>query len=300
MATLAESADTWGISGPSFLIMFGGMAVVLLAFAIINRRIFLRTPSDGQRLPEAAKVALIGGGPNRAIYSSVASLRAAGAIGVGNGGTLTVTGPAPAALTRLDSAVYDAAQRGLRVGDLARDLRVSSIMAELTDGAQRAGWLVEPERRSKARVGGLLLLGLALIGVLRSVAGILNDRPVLGVIGLTITTLVAGIALTRVPRVTPAYTAAVADLRRRNSHLAPNQYPAWATYGPAGAAMGVALYGTAAIWAADPAFAAQAELEQVRPSSGDGGAGASGVASCGGGGDGGGGGGGCGGGGCGG
>jgi len=51
-------------------------------------------------------------------------------------------------------------------------------------------------------------------------------------------------------------------LRHRHNHLAPRHNPAYATYGAAGAAMGVALYGTAALWAMDPGFAEQAQIQQ--------------------------------------
>ena len=60
--------------------------------------------------------------------------------------------------------------------------------------------------------------------------------------------------------VADAGQAVLAESRTRSRHLAPSLAPSWATYGVAGAAMGVALYGTAAIWAADPAFAGAAGL----------------------------------------
>ena len=64
MALIAESADTWGISGPSFLAGFAGIGVVLLVFAIINRRTALRAPAQGgPQLPDATQIALLNGGP---------------------------------------------------------------------------------------------------------------------------------------------------------------------------------------------------------------------------------------------
>jgi hypothetical protein len=82
-------------------------------------------------------------------------------------------------------------------------------------------------------------------------------------------------------------------MRRSSKHLRPDSSPSWSTYGPGAAALGVGLFGTAAIWAADPAFAADAEIQRQSIGSNgwtggsDGGGGGS---SCGGGG--------CGGGGC--
>jgi len=53
----------------------------------------------------------------------------------------------------------------------------------------------------------------------------------------------------------PPHAAELAALRERNQHLAPRSTPAWATYGPAGAALAVALFGDAALRAGDPALA---------------------------------------------
>src|SRR5690606_8271839 len=126
-----------------------------------------------------------------------------------------------------------------------------------------------------------------------------NDRPVGFLIALTIVTAIAAVAFfASVPRMTRSGRATLTELRTRNRHLDPGHSPAWATYGATGAAMGVALYGGAAFWAADPAFAALTGLP--RHTATDSGSSAAGVTygGDGGGGDGGGGGGGCGGGGC--
>jgi uncharacterized protein (TIGR04222 family) len=252
---------------------------------------------DGQRvgLPSPAEIALVEGGPSRAVYASLASLRAVGAVGLDQQRHLTVTGPALEEMRRLDQAVYDAAGRGLRVADLQADLRVASSLDELRSSVDRSGWLLDASRRAKARSGGLLLLVVAFVGGVRTVAGILNGKPVLYLVTLSVLTLIAGLVLCRVPRHTAAYVRALAEVRRRSAHLAPTQYPAWSTYGFTGAAMGVALFGTTAIWAADPAFAAGADLAR-RPLGDAGGANAGGSGCGGGGGGGDGGGGGCGGG----
>jgi hypothetical protein len=98
---------------------------------------------------------------------------------------------------------------------------------------------------------------------------------------------------------TKAGTAALGTLRAQHSYLSPKQSPAYATYGAAAAGMGVALFGAASLYALDPGFAAEAEIQRDMASggsgySGDGGSSSSscsGGSSCGGGG-------GCGGGGC--
>jgi hypothetical protein len=87
----------------------------------------------------------------------------------------------------------------------------------------------------------------------------------------------------------------MSSVRQSYQHLSPGQSPSYATYGAAGAAMGVALYGAASLYTMDPAFAAEAEIQRISASGGTSGSSSScgsGSSSCGGGG------GGCGGGGC--
>ena len=69
--------------------------------------------------------------------------------------------------------------------------------------------------------------------------------------------------------------------------LSPSQRPDWTAYGPAGAALGVGLFGVSALWASDPAFAAEVEATQARAAAsgaGSSGCGGGGSSGCGGGG----------------
>jgi len=71
-----------------------------------------------------------------------------------------------------------------------------------------------------------------------------------------------------VPRRTRAARAALRSLRRRHNHLAPMYAPAYASYGAAGAAMGIAIFGPASLWAIDPGFAAEAGVAREMTASG--------------------------------
>jgi uncharacterized protein (TIGR04222 family) len=293
------AADTWGISGPDFLRLYVIAAVVIAAYSIWTRRRAGRAATGSDRPPRPAELAYLNGGESTVVYSSLAGLRAAGAVAVGSLGELMVTGELPAGATRLDHAIHDAARRHVPGRTLRNDPGVATALRETLDGLIRAGWVLDDEQRTRARLGTWLMVGLAGLGALRLVAGILNDRPVGYLAALIVATLVAALALYFVPR--NARTAAgrrlLAKTRRTNRHLRPDQAPAWATYGATGAALGVALYGTAALWAADPVFASDAGLVRPKDSASSaygggsgGGCGAAGGSSCGGGG--------CGGGGC--
>jgi uncharacterized protein (TIGR04222 family) len=294
MLDLAAPEDTWGIAGQDFLNAYIGALAVFVVAAIALRIAATRGSGDTYPpQPTPNQVALLEGGPARAVYAALAGLRAAGIVEIGELRQLMVTGPAPAGLSRLDHAVYDAARRNVQVRSLEADPAVRSALAELADAVGRAGWVVEASRRSRARLGAWLVLGLAVFGLVRIAAGIANDRDVLYLVALASIAFVAGIYLLQVPRRSAAGRRAVATVRSAHGHLAPSQAPAWATYGLSGAAMGVALYGTTSLWAADPEFAEQAGIRQgtdtgssgahIGGCGGDSGGGDSGGGGCGGG-----------------
>lgn len=301
MVTIAAGSDTWGISGPDFLRIYVGAIALAVVAAIVLRLLATRENSATPiQPPTPAEVAYLHGGAERAVYSSLAGLRAVGVVDVGNLKELVVTGPAPVGLTRLDHAVYEAAGRHVQASRLAEEAGVRSALTTLDDDVRRAGWLLDGDARAKLRLGSYLVLAVVVLGVVRMGAGLANDKPVATLLLLVILAVVAWLLLRRVPRLSGSGKRAIGSARTANPHLSPQQAPAWSTYGLTGAAMGVALYGTAALWAADPAFASAAGLRQQSGGGGDSSySGYSGGDSCGGGGgDGGGGGGGCGGGGC--
>ncbi|MGW3613944.1 TIGR04222 domain-containing membrane protein [Micromonospora sp. NPDC005163] len=308
MTDLAASGDTWGIPGPTFLRLYLVATAVMVALAVWHR--FRRPASASVSVSEPLspqQAAYLNGGPRLAVHAAVGGLRGAGAIGVGPDRRLLTTGPAPTGLTPLDQAVHWAAHQRARAGDLPGDQRVRTALDQLRAGLEQRGLLLSHERRAAARHWTLGLVGLLAIGGYRLFAGLSNGRPVGYLLLAMVAVLAAALVLWRVPNLTRAGRAALRDLRRQHAHLSPASSPAFATYGAAGAAMGVALYGTVSLWALDPGFAEQAEIQRQAAASssgwssgssggtsGDGGGSScNGGSSCGGGG-----GGGCGGGGC--
>lgn len=302
MIVYAAAGDTWGIGGPTFLRGYLTAAAIVLIGTLVHRRRLLRgqalTPTDPR--PQAA--AYLNGGAKLAVYASLGGLRTAGAIAV-SVGRLRQAGSLPAGATPLDQAVYHAAGQRLRPRELIRHDQVTAAVHRLRSEVERSGLVVTAEQRRAARIGPLILLGLVVLGVARLIAGTANDRPV-GYLILALLVLVPTTALLlRAPRRTRTGNDVLARMRAANAHLAPSQRPSWRTYGPSGAALGVALYGGAALWAADPVFASAADVQRrfaasgYPGSSGSGGSGGA-TTTCGGGGGSCGGGGGCGGGGC--
>ncbi|MFG2100279.1 TIGR04222 domain-containing membrane protein [Micromonospora echinaurantiaca] len=298
MSVLAAPGDTWGIPGPTFLRFYLAAAVLVVVLGAIHRARVLagsREPGYDQLSPEQA--AYLNGGAALAVPATLGALRGAGSVGVGPGRRLVTTGPMPAGATPLAQAVYNAAARRTRVADLRRNGWVASALTQLGADLEQRGLALSSGRRESARRGAMALLLLLAVGVFRLFDGLSGDKPV-GYLLLTLVGIVvAFLILVRAPYRTRAGRAALRTLRQRHVHLAPASSPAYATYGATGAAMGVALFGTAALWAMDPGFAEQAEIQRqaLGSSGGTGGCGGSssgcgGGSSCGGGG--------CGGGGC--
>lgn len=301
---LAAQGDTWGIPGPTFLALFAVAAVALMIAALIHRAVLFaghHTPVD--RLGPQ-QVAYLNGGDKLAVYSSLAGLRAAGAIEVAAGRTLTTAGPMPAGATPLDQAVYNAASQRVRARDVAGEQWVAMALASLREDLEQRGLAPSQGTRAAARAVPFLMLVLLGVGAVRLVAGTMADKPVGFLIALLVVwTFVTIGFLVSVPTRTRAARRALGELRRQHAHLSPSMGPAYATYGAAGLALGVGLYGAASLWHADAAFAEEAEIQRQYASSsgtggtydgssgGGGGGDSGGGSSCGGGG-------GCGGGGC--
>ncbi|MEW1588758.1 TIGR04222 domain-containing membrane protein [Micromonospora vinacea] len=301
----AASGDTWGISGPTFLRYYLVAVAVVVATAVYYR-IRLAAGSTAAMTAEPLgpqQVAYLNGGPQLAVHAALGGLRGSGAIGVRPDRRLTTSGTAPSGLTPLEQAIHWAAHQHSRVGDLPRDERVRVALHQIRNGLEQRGLLTDDAQRGRARFWTTILIALLGLGVLRLFSGLFNGHPVGYLLLTVITLLIVTLVLRRAPALTRAGRAALRDVRREHTHLAPASTPSYATYGAAGAAMGVALYGTATLWALDPGFAEQAEIQR-QAASGSGWTGGSDGSSGGGdssGGDGGsscGGGGGCGGGGC--
>ncbi|SCL36985.1 TIGR04222 domain-containing protein [Micromonospora rhizosphaerae] len=303
MKLLAASGDTWGIPGPVFLTTYVTAAAVILLACVVHRYLVLRgrTPKDPI---DAESAAYLSGGEQLALWSALAAMRRAGVVGVRAGRRLEATGPASAGMTPLAQAVHRAAARGARSRDLGTDPRVANAVDGLRQSLERRGLIVGQRQRRAARAGVVALSVLLLVGLVRIAAGLSAGRPT-GYLILSVLALAVGlIVLWPLPRDTRAGHTVLTGLRRKHTYLSPAARPAYTTYGSAEAAMGVALFGTASLWALDADFAQQAQIKYQAAassgyssgyggSSGGGGGCGSGASSCGGGG-----GGGCGGGGC--
>jgi uncharacterized protein (TIGR04222 family) len=287
--------DTWGISGPNFLILFGGAIIVVVILFVVHRRFLFagNAGTDVDRLGPQ-QIAYLNGGGKLAVYTALGGLRTAGAIGSGPDKTLVQAGPLPGGTTPLDTAVYNAAGRRVGTGEVLTDQWVVAAIDQLRTGLEASGLATTAGQRRTARLWAAAGAALVVLGVARLVAGIANHKPVDFLVVAIAIAVIATVQILRKSSVTAtrAATNGLARLRRSHHYLAPAQSPAYATYGAGGAAMSVALFGTGSLYAMDPEFAAGAGIQQASAAgSSGGGSSCSSGSSCGGGG-------GCGGGGC--
>jgi uncharacterized protein (TIGR04222 family) len=291
MTALAAGGDTWGIPGPAFAGFYlAGAFVVILASVIWRSRV---AAGRATGRPGPFDVAYLTGGPSLAATSALAALRTTNSVTAAAGGRLAATGPMPMITGELDRAVYAAAGRGVTQRELAADPGVAQALDRMRTGLVQDGWLLDEPTRRRVRLTSLPVFAVALIGVGRLVDGLQHGKPVGFLVAELIGVSLVGLRMLAAPTVSGAAKAMVNELRRQRAELSPRRSPAWSVYGPSGVALGVALFGTAALWAADPVFAGQAEIQRQALGaggssssscgSGDGGGGDGGGGGCGGG-----------------
>ncbi|GAA2586214.1 TIGR04222 domain-containing membrane protein [Winogradskya consettensis] len=256
--------DTWGISGPTFLLWYVVALVAVGVLAAAHRKVLF----GGSRHTSVAalgpqQVAYLNGGRRLALYSSLAGLRGAGVLGTSPDKTLAQTQRLPAGVTPLDTAVWNAAGHRLRARDLDKDQWVASALDQLQSGLEQSGHAVSPAQVKAARLWVFAPVALVVIGVARLIAGEINHKPTAFLFVLVFAA--TALALTMRKKNRWATEAAIKDmikLRGQHSYLNPGQKPSYATYGATGAAMGVALFGAASLYDMDPSFAAEAEVQR--------------------------------------
>jgi uncharacterized protein (TIGR04222 family) len=297
---MITAADTWGISSGSFLLLYAILAVVVLLLSRSARRA-LADPRgqvgepDVQRNPH--DLAYLNGGATLAVYSALSAMHLRGTVS-SERGTVRAAGRLDPGTDELERAIHRAARNGVHRNRLVTHHSVCTVLDASRQRLVKAGLLLSDEQRGRIRRVGLWMTVVAVLGLLRVLAGMSNAQPI-GFITpmMAIVTLIAVFLLVRAPRRARAGDRLLARLRSEQHGLSPTNRPDWTVYGPEGAALGIGVFGMSALWASDPAFADELALQRNATGSDGGGgwSGGDGGSSGGGDGGGGGGGGGCGG-----
>ncbi|MCU1645926.1 MAG: rane protein [Nocardia sp.] len=251
------AADTWGISGPTFLSLYALAGVLAALYGFGRRAMILRDahrPEESARALSPTETAMLFD-DRRPVLTGLAQLR--GYYLIDSTGTPTRTP------TTTEEHLLDPVSRTLHthlrnsdkrhvlfLAGAARDA-LTSLRNTLTD----RGYLISPEQRNALLLAAFPLGILFLLGVLRIIAGIANQHSVGYLILALIVVLVVMLLVRRPPRLTRLGRHVADESVRRNGHLRPHNAPAYSAYGPDSAAMGTALFGATVLWSLDPALA---------------------------------------------
>jgi uncharacterized protein (TIGR04222 family) len=299
MRVLAATGDTWGIRGPTFLGLYAALAVVAVIATVLARRSLARSPAPAVRLNNPDDVAYLHGGAELTVLTALSAMYVAGLIAASGRQRVQVVGaPGPDA-GDLQRAIHLSAQEPVPRGKLPDAPPVADALRRIERRLIDAGLLVTAEQRKRIRRTAWVLWAVVAFGAVRAIAGYNAGKPI-GLLLALLAVAVVGAAVLSLtaPRRTNRGNAELTRLRSAHASLSPKLRPRWRVYGPEGAALGVAVFGASALWAADPALAKELGTRQasfVGNSGGGGwsyGGGDSGGGGCGGGGCGGGGGGG--------
>ncbi|GEL24970.1 hypothetical protein PSU4_39240 [Pseudonocardia sulfidoxydans NBRC 16205] len=300
MRPLAAAGDTWGISSQTFILFYLLLAVVVWIAAVRTRRAVVGR-RRGDRLSvdltsAPYDVAFLNGGADLAVFAALSSMRVDKTVATAGRGNVVAAGTLRADADPLEKAIHRTASSPVARARLKRHKPVVAALGRIEKRLVADGLLLDAGEQRAVRTAGAWMLAVAALGLLRIVAGIANGKPVGFMVAAFLVVSVIGIVLTaRVPGRTPLGNSTVSMLRDLHDRLSPANNPDWVTYGAAGAALGVGVFGMSALWASDPAFASELEAQRAAASGGgdsgggDGGGGAGGgCGGCGGGGGGGG------------
>lgn len=267
MGALESNNVTWGITGPAFLAGYGLLVLAALVGIIVVRwRLSGGPPGTGR--PELGgqphDIAYLNGGPELAVLSTLSSMRVAGTIVAQGRGLVHAAQAVGTTGSELERAIHLAAIVPIPQRELVTHRIVRTALDAARQRLEGAGLLLSEARRRRIKRAGLWMVPVAGLGLVRLLAGAANGAPVgyliLELIGVGI---LAAILLSTAPARSRRGTAELSRLRTAHNELDPRLRPDWTAYGPAVAGLGVGIFGAGALWASDPAFAADLEAQRV-------------------------------------
>ena len=181
--------ETWGLSGPEFLQLYGAALVVLLLLSVA---VALLAKRDGHRSDAAAgsgaelgtyELAYLFGGVDRVAETAVAGLIEVGSVRVTRSRELHSLGGqwvgdqwVARGCDEYQNKVLERSWQD--INRLCRAFRVSDLGEPLRRSLQQRGLVItEPRRRASELVAWLFPL-LGLVGVARLLSGVANGNPV--------------------------------------------------------------------------------------------------------------------------
>jgi uncharacterized protein (TIGR04222 family) len=266
MALAAATAETWGISGRSFLLAYL-LITVAVGVASARARRTLAEPAAASPTTDLTThphdVAYLNGGGELAIYSALSAMHLRGTITT-RSGTVQASGRLEPDTDALERAIHLMATSPMPARRLRFHRSAQTALARIEDRLVAGGFLLCDERRRQIRNVGFWMLGVAVFGLVRTLAGVAEARPVGPlVVALLVVTAVAVVQLSLAPRRSRHGDHALCALRAKHHGLSPEVKPDWQINGPDRAALGIGLFGTGALWASDPVFAGEIAVSRA-------------------------------------
>ncbi|MGW6335348.1 TIGR04222 domain-containing membrane protein [Nocardia rhamnosiphila] len=244
------AGETWGVSGPAFLLLYLPIAVVAVVIGWRLRHRIVHTPAPAPPGELTAPELGLLTSDRRAVMASVALLRGHDLIDAG-GSPVGVA--APVALDPFTLAVRDRLGES-KVGITLMTARLRPELDRMRKTLAERGYLADRRYTRQLREAALPILVVGLFGVARLVTGLVNGKPVLFLLFVLIALGIAGWRVAAPVRLTPAGRAALAEAADGNRYLRPVNSPSYQTYGPGAAGLAVALFGVQALVLLDPAL----------------------------------------------
>lgn len=244
------AGETWGVSGPAFLLLYIPIAVVAVVIGWRLRHRIAHAPAPAPPGELTAPELGLLTSDQRAVLASVALLRGHDLIDAGGspvGSTATV------ALDPFTLAVRDRLGEST-VGITLVTLRLRAELDRMRKTLADRGYLADSRYTKQLREAALPILVVGLFGVARLVTGLFNGKPVLLLLLVLVALGIAGWRVAAPVRITPAGRAALAEAAEGNRYLRPANSPSYQTYGPGAAGLAVALFGVQALVLLDPAL----------------------------------------------
>ena len=232
--------DTWGISGPQFLLLYVALAAVTVAVAALARRRALAGP-PGAATPsrlDPYEAAFLNGGSALVATTAVTSLLRDGLLTStsrrGRRVRLSTRAAPPAGAHPVEWATYQlvAAQPNRTLASVQVALGREPAVAAVRERLRLGGLAATPEQRARYRAAGLWFVPLLALGVARVAAGAANGRPVGFLVALVaVTVVVAVVPALRVPDVTELGRRTLRRLRADTSRPTGRGLPGRADHG---------------------------------------------------------------------
>ncbi|MGD9527695.1 MAG: TIGR04222 domain-containing membrane protein, partial [Pseudonocardia sp.] len=270
-STFGGPGDTWGVSGPAFLVLYLMLAAAVWIAGAQARRGIVARPLGRPGVDPGARpydLALLNGGRELAVDAALAAMHQSGTV-VPRSGKVGASGRLDARADDLERAVHAAATTPVTRARLRHHrsvgLALDAVQARLVAG----GLLLSEADRRRYRAVGWWMVAVAGLGLVRLLAGVAAAKPVGYLLIAMVAAAVVGLVqLAGAPRRTRAGDEVLRALRAEHHVLSPTMRPDWTTYGAGAAALGVGLFGLQALWASDPAFAGEIALQRAAAAGG--------------------------------